>query len=123
MQISIWISASLRKKQELAQAAAAHQTAVAARFELSALVEPAFTIVGHEHLIYYAYLRDNVVPGRNGTHVLGPDNDRFGRLSTDSVRGIFRLARVYGNVLEYGSGDDGFWGRFMKPVLDKLASV
>ncbi|KAI1529753.1 hypothetical protein PtrSN002B_011094 [Pyrenophora tritici-repentis] len=47
LQMSIWIAASLRKKQELAQIT---QTP----FEPMKMVEPALTIVGHEHSIYYA---------------------------------------------------------------------
>lgn len=116
--MSIWIAASLRKKQELAQIAQAP-------FEPTTMVEPALTIVGHEHSVYYAYPRDDLVSGRSGVHVLGPDLDRFERLSTDSIRGIFRLVRLYGNLLKYGmdEGEDGYWGRFFGPVLDKLAGI
>ncbi|CAG5180769.1 uncharacterized protein ALTATR162_LOCUS9396 [Alternaria atra] len=87
LQMSIWIAASLRKKQELARIS---QTS----FEPSTIIEPALTIVGHEHSIYYAYPRENLVSGRSGVHVLGPDLDRFERLSTDSIRGIFRLLKL-----------------------------
>ncbi|KAL9114567.1 MAG: hypothetical protein Q9187_007449 [Circinaria calcarea] len=102
LQMSIWIAASLRKKQELAKIAQAP-------FERTTLVEPALTIVGHEHSVYYAYPRDDLISGRNGVRVLGPDLDRFERLSTDSVRGIFRLVRLYGNLLKYGmdEGEEG----------------
>ncbi|OCK73998.1 hypothetical protein K432DRAFT_387067 [Lepidopterella palustris CBS 459.81] len=118
LQMSIWIAASLRKKQELAQVAQVP-------FELTTMVEPALTIVGHEHSVYYAYPHDDLVFGRSGVHVLGPDLDRFERLSTDSIRGIFRLVRLYGNLLKYGmdKGVEGYWGRFFGPVLDKLASI
>ena len=85
--MSIWIAASLRKKQELARIS---QTS----FEPSTIIEPALTIVGHEHSVYYAYPRENLVSGRSGVHVLGPDLDRFERLSTDSIRGIFRLLKL-----------------------------
>jgi hypothetical protein len=114
--MSIWIAASLRKKQELAQIAQVP-------FEPTAMVEPALTIVGHEHSVYYAYPREDLVSGRSGVHVLGPDRDRFGMLNTDSIRGVFRLVRLYGNLLKYGmdEGEDGYWGRFFGPVLDKLA--
>jgi len=58
-------------------------------------------------------------------HVLGPDLDRFEKLGTDSIRGIFRLIRLYGNLLEYGmnEGEDGYWGGFHGVVLEKLAST
>ena len=61
------------------------------------MVEPALTIVGHEHSIYYAYPREDLVSRRSGVHVLGPDLDRFERLSTDSIRGVFRLVGLYGD--------------------------
>ncbi|KAA8619502.1 hypothetical protein PtrSN002B_003642 [Pyrenophora tritici-repentis] len=117
LQMSIWIAASLRKKQELAQLS---QT----RFNPPAMAEPAFTIVGHEHSIYYAYPREDVVAGRSGVHILGPDEFRFEGLSTRSIRGVFRLLRLYGNVLKYGvdETEDGYWGGFFGPVLEKLAS-
>ena len=118
LQISVWAAASLRKKQELARIA---QTS----FEPSRMVEPVLTIVGHEHSVYYAYPRENLGPGRSGVHVLGPDLDRFERLSTDSIRGVFRLIRLYGNLLKYGmdEAEDGYWGGFFRPVLEKLAGT
>jgi hypothetical protein len=118
LQMSIWIAASLRKKQELAQIAQIP-------FEPTTMVEPALTIVGHEHSVYYAYPREDLVSGRSGVHVLGPDLDRFERLSTDSIRGIFRLLKLYGNLLKYGMDEkeDGYWGGFFRPVLDKLAGA
>ncbi|XTI94678.1 hypothetical protein V2W45_1473803 [Cenococcum geophilum] len=89
------------------------------------MVEPALTIVGHEHSIYYAYPREDLVSRRSGVHILGPDLDRFERLSTDSIRGVFRLVRLHGNLLKYGmdEGEDGYWGQFFGSVLDKLASI
>jgi len=116
--MSIWIAASLRKKQELALVT---QTPL----ELSAMVEPALTIVGHEHSIYYAYPRKDLMYGKSGIHILGPDRDRFERLSTQSIRGVFRLLKFYGNLLKYGMDEkeDGYWGGFFKPILDKLAST
>lgn len=116
--MSIWIAASLRKKQELARSAQVS-------FEPAAMVEPALTIVGHEHSVYYAYPRDDLVSGRSGVHVLGPDVDRFERLSIDSIRGIFRLIRIYGNILKYGMDEsrDGYWGGFLKPILCQLADI
>ena len=58
-------------------------------------------------------------------HVLGPDVDRFERLSKDSIRRIFRLLELYGNVLEYGMDEkkDKIWGGFLKPILYQLADV
>ncbi|KAF1969952.1 hypothetical protein BU23DRAFT_601152 [Bimuria novae-zelandiae CBS 107.79] len=53
LQMSVWIAASLRKKQELARIA---QTS----FEPTTMVEPALTIVGHEHSVYYAYPREDL---------------------------------------------------------------
>ncbi|CCT61205.1 predicted protein [Plenodomus lingam JN3] len=118
LQLSVWMSASLRKKEELIQAA---QIPI----DLTTIVEPALTIVGHDHSVYYAYPREALVSGRKGVHILGPDLDRFERLSTDSIRGIFRLIRLYGNLLKYGmdEGEDGYWGRFFRPILNKLAGV
>lgn len=117
LQMSIWIAASLRKKQQLAHAAEV-------LFEPAAMAEPAFTVVGHEHYVYYAYPQDDLVAGRSGVHVLGPDSDRFEKLGTDSIRGIFRLVRLYGNLLKYGIDgvEEGYWGGFLGLVLEKLAS-
>lgn len=114
LQISIWSAASIRKKQEPQLS-----------LEPAAMVEPAFTIVGHEHHVYYCYPRHNLVSGRSGVHVLGPDLDRFERLSTDSVRGIFRLLRLYGNVLAYGADEDehGYWGGVLGKTLTRLAGM
>jgi hypothetical protein len=88
------------------------------------MVEPAFTIIGHEHNVYYAYPQDDLIAGRSGVHVLGPDSDRFKKLGTDSIRSIFRLLRVYRNLLGYGMAKDkdGYWGGFLGPVLEELAS-
>jgi len=118
LQISIQSTASIRKKQELASLA---QLSI----EPPAMVEPMFTIVGHEHHVYYCYPRNNLVSRRSGAHVLGPDLDRFERLSTDSVRGIFRLLRLYGNVLAYGvdEGEDGYWGGVLGKMLAQLAEM
>jgi len=114
LQMSVGIAASLRKKQELAHAARVP-------FEPATMVEPAIVIVGHIHSVYYAYPQHTLASG--GVHVLGPDTTRFGMLSTDSIRGIFQLVRMYGNILEYGMDeqDTGYWGRFLGPVLEALA--
>jgi hypothetical protein len=58
------------------------------------MVEPTLTILGHEHSVYYAYPREDLVSGRSGVHVWGPDQNRFERLSTDSIRENFRLIRL-----------------------------
>lgn len=118
LQVNIWIAAQLRKKRELAEKA---QFCI----DLTMMVEPAFTIVGHDHSVYYAYPRDDAISGQRSTHVLGPDIDRFGRLSTESVRGVFRLLRLYGNLLRYGmdEGEDGYWGCFLGVLLDRLAKT
>ena len=62
---------------------------------------------------------------RNGVHVLGPDGDRFERLNADSVRGIFRLLRFYGNLLEYGMDGsiDGYWSGTLKPFREQLVAT
>jgi hypothetical protein len=111
LQMSLAIAASILNKQSLA-----HDARIVV--EPTIMVEPSLTIVGHEHSVYYAY------PRADGIHVLGPDLDRFERLSTDSIRGVFRLLAVYGNILNYGAdeGSTGYLGRFLKPVLEKLAS-
>jgi hypothetical protein len=74
---------------------------------LATLPEPALTIVGHEHYVYYTYL-DSVA----NTHIPGPNIDRFGNVSTRSIRGISALVRLYGRTLEYGMDERGFGGRF-----------
>lgn len=83
---------------------------------LATLPEPALTIVGHEHYIYYAYL-----DSAENTHILGPDIDRFGNVSTRSIRGIFALVRLYGRILEYGMDERGFGGHILGWVLEGLA--
>lgn len=116
LQMSVWIAASLRKKQELAHIAQFP-------FDPANIVEPALTVVGHEHSVYYAYPREDLMSGKSGVHILGPDLDRFELLSTDSIRGIFRLIRLYGNLLKYGmdEGKEGYWGGFLGPILNTLA--
>lgn len=116
LQISIWSAASIRKKQELVRCAELS-------LDPAALVEPMFTVVGHEHRVYCCYPRDNLVAGRSGVHVLGPDLFRLEGLSTDSVRGIFRLLRLYGNVLGYGAAREGYWGSVLGKTLNRLAGL
>ncbi|RMZ69753.1 ribonuclease h [Pyrenophora seminiperda CCB06] len=140
LQISIWMAASLRKKMELAclafsgpglplerdDAADKEITAtnkVVANVHPLHLLEPAITIIGNEHKVYYAYpssLEGNVT-------VLGPD-EKFAHLTTRSVQGIFKLVRFYGRILEWGFDREaitnmqgvGHWAGFLGPVLEKL---
>jgi hypothetical protein len=104
----------LHKKEELAQIA---QISV----NPTSMVEPVLTVVGHEHSLYYAYPRKDLVSGGSGVHVLGPDLDRFERLSTDSIRGVLKTTKVFVNLLKYGM--DEYWGGFFRPVLNKLAGI
>jgi hypothetical protein len=106
LQMSSSIAAALLKKQSLA-----HEAQIPSGSTI--MVEPAVTVIGHKHSFYYAYPRADCI------HVLGPDVDRFGSLSTESFRGICGLLRVYGNLLEFG---EEYWARFFGPVLEKLAS-
>jgi hypothetical protein len=98
LQMSIGISASLHKKKELIQI-------TRIPIDPTTMVEPALTIIGHKHSVYYAYPCEDLVGGRSGVHVLGPDLDRFERLSTDSIRGIFWLIKLYRNLLKYGMNE------------------
>jgi hypothetical protein len=52
--MSIWIAAALRKNQELVYTAQV-------LFEPTAMVEPAFTVIGYEHNVYYAYPQNDLV--------------------------------------------------------------
>jgi hypothetical protein len=110
--MSLSIAAALLKKQSLADEA---QIALP---EPAIMVEPSFVIIGHAHSLYYAY------PRVGGIHVLGPDLDRFERLSTESLRGVFRLLGLYRNIIEFGAdeGSTGYLGRFLGPVLEMLAN-
>jgi hypothetical protein len=112
-QISIFMGASLRKKAELARIAGLAHLA-------SALIEPAFVVVGHEWYFYLVYLHSN-----GAAHVL-----EQGSCSTNSVSGVFKILRVLRNVVEYGregleegglEAKVGYWGAFLGPVLEKLA--
>ncbi|KAF2240286.1 hypothetical protein BU26DRAFT_611772 [Trematosphaeria pertusa] len=84
-QISIWMGASLRKKAELARMAGLSDIT-------SALIEPAFVVVGHEWYFYLVYLQPT-----GAVHVL-----EHGSCSTNSVSGVFKILRVLRNVIEYG---------------------
>jgi hypothetical protein len=112
-QISIFMGASLRKKAELARMAGLLDLA-------SALIEPAFVVVGHEWYFYLVYLYPN-----GAAHVL-----EHGSCSTNSVSGVFKILRVLRNTVEYGlegfeeggsKAKVGYWGGFLKPVLERLA--
>lgn len=141
LQIGIWMAASLRKKMELARLAfptsdllltpedTADNATISTEKGLTTsrsahLLEPAITIIGNEHKIYYAYpssLKGDVT-------VLGPD-EKFAHLSTRSVQGIFKLVRFYGRMLAWGVNEEattnmqeaGLWDAFLSPVLETLA--
>lgn len=48
----------------------------------------------------------------------------FGNGATDIISGVFRELRLWQNVIGYGldEGKDGFWGGFLKPVLERVAT-
>ncbi|KAI8930556.1 hypothetical protein NX059_012166 [Plenodomus lindquistii] len=145
VQISIWMAASLRKKADLARcamrakcnvlsvdeaidvaSASTRATSPSNRLpDLSALIEPGVTIIGPEHKVYYAFLSTPMSsddPSSGTVSVLGHD-ERLSLLTTQTVQGIFQLARLYGNILEYDmdEGRDGFWGSFFGPVLESIS--
>ncbi|KAF2015387.1 hypothetical protein BU24DRAFT_176843 [Aaosphaeria arxii CBS 175.79] len=115
-QISIWIAASLRKKQELASIARVPP------FQRADMVEPVFTIVGHHHFVYFAWPRKHPVSCEWGTQVLGPHSRLT--FNTLDLHGVFQLLRFYGEVLKYAAdeGPNGYWGRFFGKVLNQLAA-
>jgi hypothetical protein len=47
----------------------------------------------------------------------------FNNVATSSMSGAFKQLRMWQNAIEYGldEGRDGFWGWFLRPVLDRLA--
>jgi hypothetical protein len=52
----------------------------------------------------------------NDTSLPSPD--------TSSVQGVLRVARLYGNLMDYAADEDaetGYWGAFLGPVLESLA--
>lgn len=144
VQLSIWMAASLHKKADLARRAIPTRHNVPSPDEaidvastgagvtppsdspnLSALIEPGVTIIGPEHKVYYAFLSTPIIPDESGSgtvSVLGHD-ERLPLLTTQTVQGIFQLARLYGNILEYGMDEsgEGFWGAFFGQVLDAVA--
>jgi len=78
-------------------------------------VEPGFTVVGHELYFYIAYLESE---HGEAVRIL-----QFGNAATSSVSGVFKQLRMWRNVVEYGldEGPDGFWGGFLRSVLERLA--
>jgi hypothetical protein len=110
-QLSIWMAASLRKKQQLARQAG---------FENGqALVEPCFVVVGHHLHLYIAYVES--LEQNSIVHVLGPEP--LDGMNTGTASGVFRQLRVWRNLIAYGKDEstEGFWGGFMSPLLDRLA--
>ena len=101
------MAASLRKKAELGRRAGLPDT--------TCLVEPGFTVVGHELYCYIAYLESEK---SEAVQVL-----EFNNAATSSVSCVFRQLKMWQNVIEYSldEGPDGFWGGFLNPVLEKLA--
>jgi hypothetical protein len=146
VQVSIWMAASLHKKADMARCVLSKRVVssldeaidVASAStqdispgdrtpDLSALIEPGVTIIGPEHKVYYAFLSTPIIPDEPGSgtvSVLGHD-ERLPLLTTQTVQGVFQLARLYGNILEYGmdEGDGGFWGAFLGPVLEGVTGT
>jgi hypothetical protein len=113
--MGIWMAASLRKKVELARKAfvtsisesePASNSAYGGDSKvtenpyidaddpsIAALLEPALTIIGHEHKIYYAYPSS----ATGDVTILGPD-EKFTNLSTRSIQGIFKLISFYATI-------------------------
>ncbi|KAF2459139.1 hypothetical protein BDY21DRAFT_420389 [Lineolata rhizophorae] len=147
LQMGIWMAASLRKKMELAGRAfsgtPASESEPASGSELghdsnetqnpeinrdgpsiTALLEPAVAIIGHEHKIYYAFPTSTT----GDITILGPD-EIFINLSTRSVQGIFKLIRFYATILDYGyqvemndgqESEGGLWDDYLKKVLGEV---
>ena len=107
-QLSIWMAANLRKKAKLGRRAGLPDT--------TCLVEPGFTVVGHELYFYVAYMDTGE---GEAVRIL-----EFGNAATSSVSGTFKQLKMWRNVVEYALDEepDGFWGGFLKPVLERLAS-
>lgn len=94
---------------------------------ITALLEPALAIIGHEHKIYYAYPSSTT----GDITILGPD-EKFTNSSTRSVQGIFKLISFYATILDYGyqvekengrEVDGGLWGDYWRKLLKKLAEA
>ncbi|RMD39683.1 hypothetical protein DV735_g5444, partial [Chaetothyriales sp. CBS 134920] len=127
LQMGIWMAASLRKKMELASRAFPSESEPghdsngtesdinAGDRAITALLEPAVTINGHEHRIYYAYPSS---PTGDIT-ILGPD-EQLTNLSTRSVQGIFKLLKVYATILAYGRG---YQEKVINPVRERALDL
>lgn len=80
-------------------------------------------MIGNEHKVYYACVSSS----RDGAiTILGPD-EKFTNLSTRSVEGIFKLAKFYAGVLDYGyqtedgdEGEEGLWGEYLGRIVRQL---
>lgn len=111
------MAASLRKKMQLARRVGL--------FDEISLVEPCFTIVGHEMHTYFAYIASEE---KDGVHILGPEVGSLGLCETSSGSGIFRALKLWQNVIRYGRdegiGDSGvnLWGKCCKNLLGTLTS-
>lgn len=116
LQLSVWAAADIAKKLEMARDANVS-------LSLAMMCIPGITIVGHDLSVYLICPLEDQLSRTGDVHVLGPDADRFGRLSTSSVPGIFRILRFYKNLLCYGmdEGTTGYWGQY-KLVLSALAN-
>lgn len=124
------MAASVRKKAELAWSAFANG-ALPRRPDHGTFIEPGITIVGTEHKVYYAYLSEpdsadvsqDTLASTCAVAILGSDTS-LPSLDTSSVQGILRVARFYGNLMEYAADEDaetGYWGAFLGPALESLA--
>ncbi|KAF1968775.1 hypothetical protein BU23DRAFT_540797 [Bimuria novae-zelandiae CBS 107.79] len=153
LQMSIWMAASLRKKMELVRKAfpttsvsetditsdsgvgynANEQTIEDPIAPLppspTALLEPALTVIGHEHKVYYACISSAVEDGNIA--ILGPD-EKFTNLSTRSVQGIFKLIKFYAGILDYGYGADResehkgkeeLWGEYIGRIARAVSAM
>ncbi|KAF9730270.1 hypothetical protein PMIN04_012504 [Paraphaeosphaeria minitans] len=130
LQMSIWMAASLRKKAELAWSAFANG-GLPHPPDHGTFIEPGITIVGTEHKVYYAYLSEpDTVDLSQDTSmsscavaILGNDTS-LPSLDTSSIQGVLRVARLYGNLMEYAADENaetGYWGAFLSPILRSLA--
>jgi hypothetical protein len=145
--MGIWMAASLRKKMELARRAFlgtpvsesepvsnsgdGHDSNETQNLDINAddpsitaLLEPALTIIGHEHKIYYAYPSS----ATGDITILGPD-EKFTNLSTRSIQGIFKLISFYATILDYGyrvetdseqGAGGGLWGDYLEKVINEV---
>jgi hypothetical protein len=83
---------------------------------ITALLEPALAIIGHEHKIYYAYPSSTT----GDITILGPD-EKFTNLSTRSVQGIFKIHKLLCYHLGlWISGRNGEWARTGGRILGRL---